>query len=130
MVLVSLLQPRFYNHWRIIGRIASFLYVSGITSTGGCITMTSDGTTYHLPHWHDVLPYRFRRDLPDSLRHGYHMRPYLLWKHNWWWECHMRQGWKLWKHHHPYPPAGFGICGRCLPCPECGSPDLWCECYD
>ena len=121
--------PRWhYRRWRVTGRLASLLYVSGITSSGGCTTYTSDGITYHLPKWHDVLPYRFRRDLPESVRHG-RMRPYFLWLPNWWWTCHKRQGWKLWKHHSPYPSVAFGICGRCIPCPTCGSPDMWCECY-
>ena len=39
------------------------------------------------------------------------MPPYFLWKRNWWWECHKRQGWKLWTHHTPYEPGGFNVCG-------------------
>lgn len=30
-------------------------------------------------------------------------------------------------HHRPGEPVGFGMCGKCLPCPECGSTTATCE---
>ena len=126
------LPPRWHwSRWRLTGWTARQLYVWGVTSTGGSILMcTGDGPFYGLPRWRDVLPYRLRWDLRRAgvLYRGA-MRPYFLRLPNWWWQCHRRQGWRLWRHHRPYKPAAFGICGRCCPCWWCGAPDLWCECY-
>jgi hypothetical protein len=121
--------PRWhYARWPVTGKVARFLYVSGITRSGGSITHSGRvGTYYTLPRWRDILPKR--RPPLMGKPGGWYRRPYILWLPGWWWDCHKRQGWKLWTHHRPYPPAALGICGRCLPCPKCGSPEMWCGCY-
>jgi hypothetical protein len=53
---------------------------------------------------------------------------YVLGKPRWWWECLHRQsrgGEHRW--HRPIHPFAFGMCARCVPCPDCGAPY---DCYD
>ena len=41
--------------------LVGFLYVSGITSSGGSSTFGGrQAPSYRLPRWRDVLPYRLR----------------------------------------------------------------------
>lgn len=93
-------------------RLASFLYVAGITRTGGAASAYGNdpvgGWIYNLPGWRTVLP-----------RRGARMRPYLLFKPDWWWRCQLEQGWRLRGRHRPERPWAFGICAACVPCPEC-----------
>ena len=103
--------------WRrrkAVRRLSGLLYTSGITRTGGGASMHGNdpvgGWIYSLPRWQDVLPRRSR-----------HLRPYLLFKPDWWWQCHIRQGWQLRGRHTPEPPYAFGICAACVPCVECGA---------
>jgi hypothetical protein len=92
--------------WRVKSWISSQLYVSGLTSNGGSVAFTSEGITARLP--------RLR-----SVWHG--ARQYVLWRPVWWWECHIRQGWRLRGRHWPEEPFISYICAACLPCPECGA---------
>ncbi|HUD17321.1 MAG TPA: hypothetical protein VMQ59_08655 [Acidimicrobiales bacterium] len=123
--------PRWhFSRWKLTGRVASFLYVSGITSCGGSVSWSGGGpAVYKLPRWRDVLPYRLRWDLKRMglFKFGYHMRPYFLWKPDWWWQCHKAQGWRLWRHHNPEHPFMLGLCAACYPCPKCGA-HQWCNC--
>lgn len=106
-----------WRRWRLTRRVAILLYASGITRSGGGFTHSGRDphrVVYHLPRWGDVLP-----------RRGGQLRPYVLWKPDWWWECHLRQGWRLRGRHRPLAPyAGHtgGVCAACLPCPDCGAP--------
>lgn len=95
---------RRWKSWRIWRRIASFLYVTGITPNGG-------SSSYGRCEFCGIgvqhrLPYRFRGS-----------RPYVLWVRREIWSC-------LLKRHHRYRlhyPSG--LCAICCPCPECGSTD-------
>lgn len=111
--------PRWHPcRWRITFKLSMFLYVSGISSGGGGVSWHSgDGPFYRLPPWSSVLPKR-----------GHSLRPYVLWLPDWWWQCHWRQGWKLWRHHRPETPFTLGVCAACVPCPECDA-HYDCECY-
>lgn len=95
---------------RIKRRIATFLYVSGITRSGGMTTFDHDGIRDYLPPLRHVLP-----------RRGYPLRPYLLGKPSWWWECHWRQRLTIRGRHTPIAPYALGICAACVPCPRCGA---------
>lgn len=106
--------PFSWRRWRLTGRVASFLYVSGICRSGGSTEWGGwdpYGTArYDLPSWRDVLP-----------RRGGQLRPYVLWLPDWWWSCQRRQGWRLRGRHRPRRPFAFGICAACLPCWSCGA---------
>lgn len=103
------------HHW--VRRVSSWLYVSGITYSGGSSQMggiasyPGSGWVYSLPRWSHVLP-----------RRGGRLRPYVLGLPDWWWHCQLTQGRRLRDRHRPYPPAVLGICGRCAPWPCCGAP--------
>lgn len=103
-----------WRRWPLTRRVASFLYTSGITRTGGSSEMHGNdpvgGWIYSLPRWGDVLP-----------RRGGLMRPYFLFKRDWWWQCHLSQGFRLRGRHTPRAPWAFGICAACVPCVECGA---------
>ena len=105
---------RNWRRWRMTQRVASFLYVTGITSSGGSSGGHGDDP---IGGWIHTLP---KFDL-------HHRRPYVLWKPAWWWQCHRRQGLTIRGRHKPLTPMGFGICAACLPCPTCGAPY---ECED
>lgn len=91
-------QHRAWRRWKPLRRVASFLYTSGLTSSGpmiqwgggcdGCVTM---------PTW-------------DRRK-----RHYVLWVSRDTWRC-LLQG-----RHLPGDPVFAGLCSKCLPCPECGS---------
>lgn len=106
--------PLSWRRWRLTGWVARALYTSGITSTGGGMGWSGrdpiGSEVYHLPRWSDVLPRRHST-----------MRPYLLWRPSWWWECHARQGLRLRGRHRPEEPYVVGICAACIPCPSCGA---------
>lgn len=107
-------SPHSWRRSRRVSAIARLLYTSGITREGGGCTMAGadphGGTIYHLPRWGSVLPRRRGR-----------MRPYLLFRQSWWWECHRRQGFRIRGRHQPEEPFALGICAACLPCPYCGA---------
>ena len=98
---------RHWSRWRLTRRAASRLYVLGITSNGGSYGMDGNdpiGTT-------DCTFPRFDR----------RMRPYILGRQRWWWDCHINQGWRLRGRHWPAPPYIAGVCAKCLPCATCGA---------
>lgn len=105
---------RSWRRWRLTGWVAGQLYQSGLTRSGGSFRVGGGdplrGGTYTLPKLGTVLP-----------RRNGTMRPYLLWKRSWWWECHARQGLKVRGRHRPKEPLAFGVCAACVPCPECGA---------
>lgn len=102
--------PRNWRRWKATRWVSRQLYVWGVTgSGGGALSAGADpvgGWIYDLP---SLASLRYRR-------------PYVLRLPMWWWECHLWQGWRVWRHHRPLEPFGFGICAACLPCPECGEP--------
>lgn len=98
-------EHRRWKSWRIWSRIASRLYVLGVTSSGGGTSygrceFCGIGRQQIAPHWRGK-------------------RVYILGKYREWWVC-------LLKRRHRYAPlrGNFGdLCAKCLPCPECGSQD-------
>lgn len=111
--LYRLPGPLSWRRWEVTGKVASLLYTSGITRSGGGFSMWGAdqyGAVHHLPSWRSILP-----------RRGDRLRPYVLFRPSWWWECHVRQGWQLRGRHRPARPFAFGICARCMPCRECGA---------
>lgn len=103
-----------WRRWTATSWLAGKLYTSGITRSGGSMGYDGadpiGGPTYTLPKWSDVPP-----------RRNSTMRPYLLGKQSFWWECLYRQGWKIRGRHKPQKPYAFGVCAACVPCPECGA---------
>lgn len=99
-----------WQRWDLTHKLSSFLYVSGITSSGGSSSMDGGdpvgGWVYSLPGWSSLWSRR---------------RPYFLGKPDWWWQCHKNQGWKLRGRHKPLRPWAFGVCAGCVPCPSCGA---------
>jgi len=89
---------RAWRRWRITGKIAGWLYTSGLTSSGGSWRMGGGCPgCWTMPKWN-------RRK-----------RPYILWVRREAWRCLLKG------HHWPGEPIIFGFCGKCLPCPDCGS---------
>lgn len=117
------------RRWLWLDRVSSRLYVLGIGTGGGC-TWDRWGRLVALHYPRLCLPVR-RYPTPWSpdRTHRWTLRPYLLGRRDWWWLCLWTQlrGGNRW--HRPGPEGVAGICGRCLPCPECGDPDLDCRCY-
>jgi len=109
--VVNLPGPRSIYRSRWLHRLASLLYVAGITRTGGSARTGGHdpvgGWIYDLPQWRDVLPRRGQ------------MRPYMLGKPSEWWDCQRTQGLSL-RRHRPGPFV-WGICGTCHPWPCCGA---------
>lgn len=91
-------RHRAWRRWRVTGRLAGFLYLSGITSGGGSWRMGGgcDGC----------------RTLPGFNRNR---RVYVLWVKRDTWRCLLRG------RHTPGDPVGLGFCSKCVPCPDCGS---------
>lgn len=89
---------RAWRRWTITHLIARWVYTLGITSTGGGFAYSSecDGCMFLLP----------------KLRG---QRVYVLGWPTWKWSCVLRS------HHWPGEYIGLGSCGKCLPCPTCGS---------
>lgn len=92
---------RSWKSWRIWWSISSWLYVLGVTSTGGGVSFgrcAFCGVTrqHRAPRWRG-------------------RRTYILGKRREWWECLSRG--------HRHLPTGYGLCSVCWPCPSCGSPD-------
>jgi hypothetical protein len=109
-----------WRRWEATSKLATFLYVTGITNSGGGTTWCGAdplGMVHHLPGWRTVLPKRGRQ-----------LRPYILGKPNWWWECQIEQGFKIKGRHRPLSPVALGICAACAPCPDCGQPYCGPEC--
>ena len=102
---------RSWRRWKLTGRLADWLYVAGITSNGGgaswCGRDPIGGTIYDLPRLRSVWSGR---------------RCYVLGLPMWWWECQRHQGAKVRGRHRPARPFAFGLCARCVPCPDCGAP--------
>lgn len=89
---------RRWRRWRITGKLATFLYVTGITSSGASWRMGGGCQgCYTMPKWNR------------------NPRVYVLWVSRDTWRCLLKG------HHRPGDPIGFGYCSKCLPCPECGS---------
>ena len=101
---------RNWRRWKLTRRVSTWLYVLGITASGG--RASSNGRDpvgtwiYDLPRWRSVL-------------HG--RRCYVLGLPMWWWSCQRRQGLSLHRHR-PLRPWAFGVCAACVPCPTCGEP--------
>lgn len=106
--------PLSWRRWRLTGRVARFLYASGITSSGG---------TYGAGGWDPWATHSrpWRYELPRFSSVWRHRRCYVLWLPMWWWECQWRQGARLRGRHRPRPPFACAICAACLPCPSCGA---------
>ena len=104
--------PFNWRRWRLTNRFTSFLYASGIARSGGSASLSGadpyDGWVYTLPKLSHV-------------KRGDTLRPYVLFKRDWWWKCHARQGWTLRGRHKPEEPFVAGTCAACLPCPSCGA---------
>lgn len=104
--------PWSWRRWSVTSRLALALCASGVTRSGG--SMSFDGRDPYrgpiitMPSWRDALP-------------GERLRPYVLWKADWWWQCHVRQGLKLRGRHRPERPYALGVCAACAPCPDCGA---------
>lgn len=95
-------EHRRWKAWRVWWRLASRLYVLGITSSGG-------GVSYGRCKFCGVT----RQHTPP---HWKGRRSYILGKPREWWTC-LRSG-------HRYSPMDghtFALCTVCLPCPDCGS---------
>lgn len=116
--LATLPGPRHWTRWKATRRLASFLYVTGITSSGGSTSwggLDPYGARYELPRLADVLPAKYGR-------------PYILWMDRKFRDCARLQlayalrlrrpagGW-----HRPGRSDVYGICGRCAPWHCCGS---------
>lgn len=101
---------RNWRRWRLTGAVATRLYVLGITSSGGgtawCGRDPIGGPIHDLPRLRSVWSGR---------------RCYILGLPLWWWECQRRQGLRLAGRHRPALPFAFGVCARCVPCPDCGA---------
>lgn len=116
-------HPRSWRRWKFTGRVASFLYTSGVTSSGG--GLSSDGMdpvggwVYHLPRLSSVLP-RFGQG-------AWRMRPYLFGIERWWWLCWYHQAHDLVhgrgrRPHWPGPLVSYvAACGKCMPWTCCGA---------
>lgn len=88
---------RVWRRWKLTGKAAGWLYSSGITSSGGSWHMGGGCMgCYTMP--------KFNR----------HRRVYILWVQVETWRC-------LLKYHHIRGDAGWGMCGKCFPCPSCQS---------
>lgn len=105
--------PLSWRRWTLTSRVAGLLYTSGLTRSGGSSGWASrdpiGSAVYTLPKLSHVLPHRGT------------LRPYVLFKRDWWWHCQIAQGWRLRGRHKPEEPFTFGICAACLPCPSCGA---------
>lgn len=99
-----------WRRWELPRTVSGWLYVVGITSTGGgtrwCGRDPIGGPIHDLPQLRSVWNGR---------------RLYVLGRPTWWWECHRRQGLHIAGRHAPARPFAFGICARCVPCPDCGA---------
>lgn len=89
---------RAWRRWRITGKVAGWLYVTGITSSGGSWQMGGGCNGC--------------RTMPKFNRHP---RVYILGVSRDTWRCLLKG------RHRPGDPIGFGYCAKCLPCPDCGS---------
>ena len=92
---------RRWKSWTGWWRISSWLYMLGITSSGGSVSMGRCefcGTTrqHRAPRWRG-------------------RRVYILGVRREVWEC-LRRG-------HRHSPTYYGMCSICCPCPSCGSTD-------
>lgn len=89
---------RRWRRWKITGKLADWLYASGLTSSGASWQMNAHCRgCYTMPKWNR------------------NPRPYVLFVSRNTWRCLLKG------HHRPGDPIGFGYCAKCLPCPECGS---------
>jgi hypothetical protein len=90
---------RAWRRWKLTHRVVGWLYVLGITSTGGGWAYSSEcaGCMYSLPHLRG-------------------RRVYVLGWPAWKWGCLIKN-----RHWPSSEYIGFGCCTKCAPCPECGS---------
>lgn len=87
-----------WRRWRITGKVAGWLYVTGLTSNGGGWQMSAHCPgCYTMPKWNR------------------NRRVYALGKRVDWWTCLIK------RHHLRGDEIGFGLCAKCAPCPDCGS---------
>lgn len=101
-------RPPRWRFWRVTSRWASWTYVLGLSA----------GVSYGIDRWgaylYRVIPV-WRRGYDGKRR----LPPYILGWPTGKWRCLLRFG------HWPYWPDGrpvaFGMCGRCVPWPCCGS---------
>ena len=91
-------EHRAWRRWQITRKLATWLYVTGITSNGGGLRWGAgcDGCQT-MPTWTKTR------------------RVYVLGVKMDTWRCILKM------HHWPGDPIGFGMCSKCLPCPDCGS---------
>lgn len=93
-------RHRAWHRWRIVRWLIAQAYMSGLAVSGGGHTWGGyGGCNGCLTSWP-----KFRRG----------SRYYVLWLETWKWRC-LRRG------HLPGDFIGFGMCAKCLPCPDCGS---------
>lgn len=86
-----------WRRWHIVGKLGSWLYTSGLTSSGGSWQMGNGCPGCH------TLPKFDRRP-----------RNYILFVSRETWHC------LLTRRHRPTVDPSFGLCTKCLPC-LCGS---------
>lgn len=84
-----------WRRWRITSEVHGWLYSLGVVVGGG---WTFDG---------------YCRGCLNGVRFR-GKRSYILGKRREWWAC-LRRGHVRGEH------VGFGLCGKCMPCPDCGS---------
>lgn len=91
---------RVWRRWKITGRVAGWLYTTGLTAAGGSWRMGGGCPgCYTMPKWNR------------------NRRPYILGVSRETWHCLLRR-----RHRPTITPYG-GFCTKCLPCADCGSTD-------
>lgn len=91
-----------WRAWRVTHRFFSWTYSMGITTGGGCVSGGGCRGCALLPRLRGTRHYI----LGVSTDH---------------WRCLLRG------RHWPGEPIGWGLCGKCAPCPGCGSTKYGCE---
>ncbi|MBF6326560.1 hypothetical protein IU451_29090 [Nocardia cyriacigeorgica] len=98
-------------HWfrhpvrgRLASRFVGKLYVLGVIAGRGSAWGGDDGC-----NWCITVRVRGKR-------------PYVLGWPDWKWACLLK------RRHWPGEYVGLGMCGKCLPCPDCGATDVEHEC--
>ena len=94
-------EHRRWKSWSIWWRLAGWLYVIGITASGGGVSygrceFCGIGRQHIAPRWRGK-------------------RSYILGMRREEWTC-LRRG-------HRHSPTEYGLCAICCPCPSCGSTD-------
>ena len=94
-------KHRRWKSWRVWSRLASRLYVLGVTSSGGGVSY-GNCEFCGISRQHMAPRWRGKRSYILGLR---------------------REAWCCLRHGHRHAPTSYGLCAVCCPCPSCGSTD-------